>query len=193
MTAWFYLLRPEEICADGRPGRRPSLRRSGVCLIRRVRGAHSTSWEECPGELADVALVFLAARKVDQVGFSTVIPRWRSGAALCPVGILAGYLRASGDRLARDGPLFPAATRAAMKEFIQTELAVLRVAGGGLRSPRRGGAAHLMAHLQDDTRRKLCAAGGWSARTQTAEDYAGITIEVTRRWSTLMVKPITLL
>ena len=30
-------------------------------------------------------------------------------------------------------------------------------------------------------------------RTQTAEDYAGITIEVTRRWSALMVKPITLL
>ena len=50
-----------------------------------------------------------------------------------------------------------------------------------------------MAHLQDDTRRKLCAAGGWSAKTQTAEDYAGVTIEVTRRWSALMVRPITLL
>ena len=49
-----------------------------------------------------------------------------------------------------------------------------------------------MAHLQDDTRRKLCAAGGWSAKTQTAEDYAGTTIEVTRRWSALMVRPITL-
>ena len=128
-----------------------------------------------------------------RVAAASVGPRWRSGAMLCPVGILAGYLRASGDRLTRDGPLFPAATRAAMKEFIQTEFAVLRVAGGGLRSPRRGGAAHLMAHLQDDTRRKLCAAGGWSMRTQTAEDYAGITIEVTRRWSALMVKPITLL
>ena len=50
-----------------------------------------------------------------------------------------------------------------------------------------------MAHLQDDTRRKLCAAGGWSARTQTAEDYAGTTIEVTRRWAALMLRPITLL
>ena len=30
-------------------------------------------------------------------------------------------------------------------------------------------------------------------RTQAAEDYAGITIEVTRQWSALMVKPITLL
>ena len=87
----------------------------------------------------------------------------------------------------------PAATRAAMEEFTQAEFAALRVAGGGPRSPRRGGAAHLMAHLQDDTRRKLCAAGGWSMRTQTAEDYAGITIEVTRQWSALMVKPITLL
>ena len=46
---------------------------------------------------------------------------------------------------------------------------------------RGGGAAHLMAHLQDDTRRKLCAAGGWSAKTQTTEDYAGTTIEVTRQ------------
>ena len=35
-----------------------------------------------------------------------------------PVGILAGYPRAFGDRLTRDGPLFPAATRAAMEEFI---------------------------------------------------------------------------
>ena len=92
-----------------------------------------------------------------------------------------------------DGPLFPLATWSALKQFILEEFTVLGVAGGGLHSPRRGGAAHLMAHLQDDTRRKLCAAGGWSARTQTAEDYAGTTIEVTRSWAALMLRPITLL
>ena len=37
------------------------------------------------------------------------------------------------------------------------------------------------------------AAGGWSMETQTAEDYAGITTEVTRGWSALMIKPVTLL
>ena len=138
-------------------------------------------------------MLYFAARKVDQSGLSTVMPRWRSGEGLCPVGVIAAYLEAHEPLLTGDGPLFPTVTRAALKQFIIEEFAVLRVAGGGLRSPRRGGAAHLMAHLQDDTRRKLCAAGGWSAKTQTAEDYAGVTIEVTRRWSALMVRPITLL
>ena len=109
------------------------------------------------------------------------------------LGLLCAYLEPFEPLLTGEGPLFPLVTRPAPKQFIIEEFAVLQVAGGGLRSPRRGGAAHLMAHLQDDTRRKLCAAGGWSAKTQTAEDYAGTTIEVTRRWSALVVRPITLL
>ena len=48
-------------------------------------------------------------------------------------------------------------------------------------------------HLQDDSRRKLCLAGGWTAKTATAEEYAGLTIEATRHWSRLMVRPVTLL
>ena len=56
-----------------------------------------------------------------------------------------------------------------------------------------GGAAHLRVHLQDDSRRKLCSAGGWTAKTSTAEEYAGLTIEATRDWARLMVRPVTLL
>ena len=73
------------------------------------------------------------------------------------------------------------------------EMAVQGVRGGGLRSPRRGGAAHLKVHLDDDARHKLCAAGGWMPSTQTAELYAGLTLEATRHWSRLMVRPVTLL
>ena len=51
----------------------------------------------------------------------------------------------------------------------------------------------LRVHLQDDSRRKLCSAGGWTVKTSTAEDYAGLTIEATRDWSRLMVRPVTLL
>ena len=104
-----------------------------------------------------MVILYLAARKVDQSGLSTVIPRWRSGEGLCPVGMIGAYLEAFEPLLAGEGPMFPVVTRSALKQFIIEEFAVLQVAGGGLRSPRRGGAAHLMAHLQDDTRRKLCA------------------------------------
>ena len=169
------------------------MRRSGVCFIRRCRRHQSVTWEECPHSEAEAILLYLAARKIDQSGLSTVIPRWRSGDNLCPVGTVGAYMEALEPTSTGDGPLFPRATRSALKQFILEEFTVLGVAGGGLRSPRRGGAAHLMAHLQDDTRRKLCAAGGWSARTQTAEDYAGTTIEVTRSWAALMLRPITLL
>ena len=56
-----------------------------------------------------------------------------------------------------------------------------------------GSRAGLRVHLQDDSRRKLCSAGGWAAKTSTAEEYAGLTIEATRHWSHLMVRPVTLL
>ena len=61
------------------------------------------------------------------------------------------------------------------------------------RRHRRHASAHLRVHLQDDSRRKLCSAGGWTAKTSTAEEYAGLTIEATRHWSRLMVRPVTLL
>ena len=57
----------------------------------------------------------------------------------------------------------------------------------------RSAGANLRVHLQDDSRRKLCAAGGWTAKTSTAEEYAGLTIEATRYWSKLMIRPVTLL
>ena len=63
----------------------------------------------------------------------------------------------------------------------------------GVRSPRRGGAAHLKVHLEDDARHKLCAAGGWAPSTQTAELYAGLTLEATKHWARLMIRPVTLL
>ena len=39
-------------------------------------------------------MLYFAARKVDQSGLSTVMPRWRSGEGLCPVGVIAAYLEA---------------------------------------------------------------------------------------------------
>ena len=47
--------------------------------------------------------------------------------------------------------------------------------------------------LDDDARHKLCAAGGWMPSTQTAELYAGLTLEATKHWSRLMIRPVTLL
>ena len=122
-----------------------------------------------------------------------MLPRWRSQHYLCPVRALGEYVRTAGNRLVPGGPLFPRASRGASSRFIREELALQGVGGGGDRSPRRGGAAHLRVHLQDDSRRKLCLAGGWTAKTSTAEEYAGLTIEATRHWSRLMVRPVTLL
>ena len=68
------------------------------------------------------------------------------------------------------------------------------VPGGGPRSPRRGGAAHLRAHIPDDERHKLSAAGGWvKTNRRMVEQYAGISIEATRHWSTLMCRHTTML
>ena len=193
VVAWFFLLRPEEVCADGKPGKRRSLRRSGVCFARRVGRVDSYAWFECEPSRAEVVLLFLEGRKTDRTGYSTILPRWRSERDLCPVRALSDYVDAVGDRLAQDGPLFPRATRKAFSRFIRDELALSGICDGGDRSPRRGGAAHLRVHLQDDSRRKLCSAGGWTAKTSTAEEYAGLTIEATRHWSRLMVRPVTLL
>ena len=151
------------------------------------------SWRECTPAEAEVVLIFLEGRKTDQSGYSTLMPRWRSGDALCPVRLLGAYVAGTGDAISPDAPLFPRATRVALGQFIRDEMALEGVAGGGDRSPRRGGAAHLRVHLQDDSRRKLCAAGGWTAKTSTAEEYAGLTIEATRYWSKLMIRPVTLL
>ena len=69
-----------------------------------------------------------------------------------------------------------------------------RVPDGGPRSPRRGGAAHLRAHIPDDERHKLSAAGGWvRTNRRMVEQYAGISIEATRHWSTLMCRHTTML
>ena len=106
---------------------------------------------------------------------------------------LGEHLSATGASLEPDAPLFPRVTRAVLRRFVADEMALQGIGGGGDRSPRRGGAAHLRVHLQDDSRRKLCSAGGWTAKTSTAEDYAGLTIEATRDWSRLMVRPVTLL
>ena len=142
---------------------------------------------------AEVVLLFLEGRKTDQTGYATMLPRWRSQDVLCPVRALGDYVREAGAQLAAGGPLFPRAPRETFSRFICEEPAPPGVGGGGDRSPRRGGAAHLRVHLQDDSRRKLCSAGGWTAKTSTAEEYAGLTIEATRHWSRLMVRPVTLL
>ena len=110
-----------------------------------------------------------------------------------PVLALGGHPSATGASHDPEAPLFPRVTRAVLTRFIAEEVALQGVGGGGDRSPRRGGAAHLRVHLQDDSRRKLCSAGGWTAKTSTAEEYAGLTIEATRHWSRLMVRPVTLL
>ena len=122
-----------------------------------------------------------------------MVPRWRSGDDPCPVLALGEHLSATGASHDPEAPLFPRVTRAVLTRFIAEEMALQGVGGGGDRSPRRGGAAHLRVHLQDDSRRKLCSAGGWTAKTSTAEEYAGLTIEATRHWSHLMVRPVTLL
>ena len=192
-TSWFFLLRPEEVSADGRPGGRRSIRRSGTCFARRVGATSGYTWRECEWSVAEVVLLFLEGRKTDRTGYATMMPRWRSGDEPCPVLALGEYLSATGTSHDPDAPLFPRVTRAALTRFIAEEMALQGVGGGGDRSPRRGGAAHLRVHLQDDSRRKLCSAGGWTAKTSTAEEYAGLTIEATRHWSHLMVRPVTLL
>ena len=71
---------------------------------------------------------------------------------------------------------------------------MLAALGPALLSPLRPPApGPPRVHLQDDSRRKLCSAGGWTAKTSTAEEYAGLTIGATRHWSHLMVRPVTLL
>ena len=176
-----------------RPGRRRSIRRDGVCFIRRVGPVSGYSWQECLHSHAEAVLLFLEGRKTDRTGYATVLPRWRSGTEECPVRALGRYVEAVGPTLAPDAPLFPRVSRAAFGCFLREEMALQGVADGGDRSPRRGGAAHLRVHLQDDSRRKLCSAGGWTAKTSTAEEYAGLTIEATRDWARLMVRPVTLL
>ena len=126
-------------------------------------------------------------------GYATILPRWRSGVEECPVLTLGRHIDAVGSSLEADAPLFPRVSRAELGAFLREELALQGIANGGDRSPRRGGAAHLRVHLQDDSRRKLCSAGGWTAKTSTAEEYAGLTIEATRDWARLMVRPVTLL
>ena len=109
--------------------------------------------------------------------------------------------RAALERLAATMAKTKAATAAstatsqaqAQAQDVREEMALQGVADGGDRSPRRGGAAHLRVHLQDDSLRKLCSAGGWTAKTSTAEEYAGLAIETTRDWARLMVRPVTLL
>ena len=54
--------------------------------------------------------------------------------------------------------------------------------------------AHLRAHIADDERSKLCGAGGWLATNRRmVELYAGVAIETTKHWSTLMNRPVTML
>ena len=138
-------------------------------------------------------LLFLEARKTDQTGYGTMMSRWRSGDALCPVSCLADYVDATEAPTKPDDALFPTTARALFTDFMRAELALQGIGGGGPRSPRRGGAAHLRVHLRDDSRRYLCAAGGWTERSGTAEHYAGVTIEATKTWSSLMVRPVTLI
>ena len=83
-------------------------------------------------------MLYFAARKVDQSGLSTVMPRWRSGEGLCPVGVIAAYLEAHEPLLTGGGPLFPTVTRAAPKHFIIEEFAgrswAVGLGGGGTAS-----------------------------------------------------------
>ena len=145
---------------------------------------------QCDPKTAEAVLLYLPGRKTDQTGYGTTLSRWRSGNSLCPVSFLAEHWDGTA---APSAPLFPQVTRNALRDFLQDEMAVQGVRGGGLRSPRRGGAAHLKVHLDDDARHKLCAAGGWKPSTQTAELYAGLTLEATKHWSRLMIRPVTLL
>ena len=169
------------------------MRRSGVCFVRRVGISEAYEWSQCAPKLAEAVLLFLQGRKTDQTGYGTTMSRWRSGGSLCPVRTLAMHCGEQHGSADPNAPLFPQVTRSAFRDFVKDEMALQGVRGGGVRSPRRGGAAHLRAHLQDDARRMLCAAGGWSSNTQTPEHYAGVTLEATKHWSRLMTKPATLL
>ena len=134
-VAWFFLLRPEEVSADGRPGRRRSIRRDGVCFIRRVGPVSGYSWQECLHSHAEAVLLFLEGRKTDRTGYATVLPRWRSGTEECPVRALGRYVEAVGPTLAPDAPLFPRVSRAAFGCFLREEMALQGVADGGPPSP----------------------------------------------------------
>ena len=93
-----------------------------------------------------------------------------------------------------DEPLFPLVRRRQWTSFIAAELARVGIPDGGPRSPRRGGAAHLRAHIPEDERNKLSAAGGWvRSNRRMVEQYAGISIEATEKWSTLMCRHTTML
>ena len=143
-----------------------------------------------------MVILFLKGRKTDQAGYGTLLPRWRSASEPCPVRLLARYAIATADQGIRheDEPLFPLVRRRQWSRFIRDELARVGVPGGGPRSPRRGGAAHLRAHIPDDERHKLSAAGGWvKTNRRMVEQYAGISIEATRHWSTLMCRHTTML
>ena len=90
--------------------------------------------------------------------------------------------------------LFPLVRRRQWASFIAGEMARIGVPNGGPRSPRRGGAAHLRAHIPEDERHKLSAAGGWvKSNRRMVEQYSGISIEATRRWSTLMCRHTTMI
>ena len=93
-------------------------------------------------------LLYLPGRKTDQTGYGTMLSRWRSGDSLCPVSTLAEYCE---KERPSNAPLFPLVTRHALRAFLRDEMAVQGIRDGGLRSPRRGGAAHLKVHLEDDT------------------------------------------
>ena len=158
--------------------------------MRRVGRARAYEWRQCDPKAAEAVLLYLPGRKTNQTGYGTMLSRWRSGGSLCPVSTLAEYWEKA---CPSNAPLFPQVTRHAFRAFLRDEMAVQGIRGGGVRSPRRGGAAHLKVHLGDDARHKLCAAGGWAPSTQTAELYAGLTLEATKHWARLMARPVTLL
>ena len=122
-----------------------------------------------------------------------MLPRWRAESGVCPVRTLARYVKAR-PHLRPMEPLFPAANRRAWSRFVADSMQRMGTPGGGPRSARRGGMAHLRAHIADDERSKLCGAGGWLATNRRmVELYAGVAIETTKHWSTLMNRPVTML
>ena len=76
VTAFFFMLRPEEVTADGRPGGFPSLRASGLIFICRSTASspNARRWTACDPDDAEVAAIYLKGRKTDTAGYGSMLP-----------------------------------------------------------------------------------------------------------------------
>ena len=187
---WFFMLRPGELL---RPRRRWADLRFAV---RSGFGA----WGECTPWEAEVVLLRVV-RKGNNV--EVILARWRSRdpEGFCPVEAAAALFHQSlvrhaeaqrTDTVMAERDLFGKDVNSkSLAQFVKGEAARRGVPGCDAYSLRVGGTQHLAAHMQEQE--GLHSAGGWQAGSAMPRHYAGHSIESTRWWAELMVRPVGLL